>query len=113
MYPALGLFIDGKWKMAGDVSRTEDGVDTSTGKSFALLPDASKADLDEALEAAYALTSSNATATALESRMVGINSVAISIPETPFDGVKEAGHGSEGGIEGLDAYLNVRFVCQA
>ena len=28
--------------------------------------------------------------------------IAISTPETPFGGVKESGHGSEGGIEGLE-----------
>ena len=59
--------------------------------------------------AAYAFTSSNATAAAigdaLESGMVGVNSIAISTPETPFGGVKESGHGSEGGVEGLGAYL--------
>ncbi len=66
--------------------------------------------------AAYAFTSSNSTATAigdaLESGMVGINSVAISTPETPFGGVKESGHGSEGGVEGLSAYLNTKFISQ-
>src|SRR3954451_8724170 len=67
--------------------------------------------------AAYAFTSSGATATAigdaLQSGMVGINSVAISTPETPFGGVKESGYGSEGGIEGLQAYLNTKFISQA
>ena len=66
--------------------------------------------------AAYAFTSSNKTATliadALESGMVGINTYAISTPETPFGGVKESGHGHEGGIEGLDAYTNKKFVAQ-
>ncbi|MFL4968749.1 MAG: NAD-dependent succinate-semialdehyde dehydrogenase [Xanthobacteraceae bacterium] len=66
--------------------------------------------------AAYAFTSSNATAAAIgdaiESGMVGVNSVAISTPETPFGGVKESGHGSEGGIEGLGAYLNTKFISQ-
>ena len=38
---------------------------------------------------------------AIESGMVGINSIAVSTPETPFGGVKELGHGSEGGTEGL------------
>ena len=33
-------------------------------------------------------------------------------PETPFGGVKESGHGSEGGIEGLGAYLNTKFISQ-
>jgi succinate-semialdehyde dehydrogenase/glutarate-semialdehyde dehydrogenase len=67
--------------------------------------------------AAYAFTSSNATAAAIgdaiESGMVGVNSIAISTPETPFGGVKESGHGSEGGIEGLGAYLNTKFISQA
>jgi succinate-semialdehyde dehydrogenase/glutarate-semialdehyde dehydrogenase len=66
--------------------------------------------------AAYAFTSSNSTAAAIgdaiESGMVGINSIAVSTPETPFGGVKESGHGSEGGIEGLGAYLNTKFISQ-
>jgi succinate-semialdehyde dehydrogenase/glutarate-semialdehyde dehydrogenase len=67
--------------------------------------------------AAYAFTSSAQTATAigdaLESGMVGVNSVAISTPETPFGGVKESGYGSEGGIEGLEAYTVTKFISQA
>ena len=66
--------------------------------------------------AAYAFTSSDKTAAAvgdaLDSGMVGVNSIAISTPETPFGGVKESGHGSEGGIEGLGAYLNTKFISQ-
>jgi succinate-semialdehyde dehydrogenase/glutarate-semialdehyde dehydrogenase len=64
--------------------------------------------------AAYAFTSSNSTAAAIgdaiESGMVGINSIGVSTPETPFGGVKESGHGSEGGSEGLSAYLNTKFI---
>jgi succinate-semialdehyde dehydrogenase/glutarate-semialdehyde dehydrogenase len=67
--------------------------------------------------AAYAFTTSSATANAIgdaiQSGMVGVNSVAISTPETPFGGIKESGYGSEGGIEGLSAYLNTKFVSQA
>jgi succinate-semialdehyde dehydrogenase / glutarate-semialdehyde dehydrogenase len=66
--------------------------------------------------AAYAFTTSNTTAAAIgdaiESGMVGVNSIAVSTPETPFGGVKESGHGSEGGIEGLGAYLNTKFISQ-
>ena len=66
--------------------------------------------------AAYAFTSSNSTAAAvgdaLESGMVGINSIAVSTPETPFGGVKDSGYGSEGGIEGLAPYLNTKFISQ-
>jgi succinate-semialdehyde dehydrogenase/glutarate-semialdehyde dehydrogenase len=67
--------------------------------------------------AAYAFTTSSATANAIgdaiNSGMVGVNSVAISTPETPFGGIKESGYGSEGGIEGLQAYMNTKFISQA
>jgi succinate-semialdehyde dehydrogenase/glutarate-semialdehyde dehydrogenase len=67
--------------------------------------------------AAYAFTNSTQTATmigdAIQSGMVGVNSVAISTPETPFGGVKESGYGHEGGIEGLEAYTNKKFISQA
>jgi succinate-semialdehyde dehydrogenase/glutarate-semialdehyde dehydrogenase len=67
--------------------------------------------------AAYAFTGSAQTATligdALQSGMVGVNSIAISTPETPFGGIKESGYGSEGGIEGLAAYFNTKFISQA
>jgi succinate-semialdehyde dehydrogenase/glutarate-semialdehyde dehydrogenase len=67
--------------------------------------------------AAYAFTSSGATATAigeaLESGMVGVNSVLISTPETPFGGIKDSGYGHEGGIEGLEAYTAKKFISQA
>ena len=67
--------------------------------------------------AAYAFTGSTRTANligdALESGMVGINSVAISTPETPFGGVKDSGYGHEGGIEGLEVYTVRKFISQA
>ena len=67
--------------------------------------------------ASYAFTNSSATANAvgdaIQAGMVGINSVMVSTPETPFGGVKDSGYGSEGGIEGLQAYLNTKFISQA
>ena len=67
--------------------------------------------------AAYAFTTSSSTAAAigdaLESGMVGVNSVAVSTPETPFGGVKESGYGHEGGIEGMEAYMVRKFISQA
>jgi succinate-semialdehyde dehydrogenase/glutarate-semialdehyde dehydrogenase len=67
--------------------------------------------------AAYAFTGSAQTANmigdALQSGMVGVNSINVSTPETPFGGIKESGYGSEGGIEGLQAYLNTKFISQA
>ena len=66
--------------------------------------------------AAYAFTGSAQTATAigeaLEAGMVGVNSVAISTPETPFGGIKDSGYGHEGGIEGLEVYTVRKFISQ-
>jgi succinate-semialdehyde dehydrogenase/glutarate-semialdehyde dehydrogenase len=67
--------------------------------------------------AAYAFTGSAQTANAigevLEAGMVGVNSVAISTPETPFGGIKDSGYGHEGGIEGMEAYMVRKFISQA
>ena len=44
--------------------------------------------------------------------MVGVNHPGVSMPETPFGGVNESGYGSEGGIEGLEAYLRTKFITE-
>ena len=51
MYSDLALYIDGKW-MNGGGRKGEDVINPATEKPLAHLPHASKADLDEALEAA-------------------------------------------------------------
>ncbi|TCS08121.1 NAD-dependent succinate-semialdehyde dehydrogenase [Caulobacter sp. BK020] len=50
---------------------------------------------------------------ALKAGMVGLNTLAVSNPETPFGGVRDSGHGQEGGVEGLQAYLDVKFTASA
>ena len=47
---------------------------------------------------------------ALESGMVGVNSVAISTPETPFGGVKESGIGREGSSHGIDGFVELKYM---
>ncbi|KAI7872089.1 Aldehyde/histidinol dehydrogenase [Spinellus fusiger] len=49
-------------------------------------------------------------AEALETGMVGVNSVSIGSTSTPFGGVKESGIGREGGSYGLDEYLNIKYI---
>src|SRR5258707_4548518 len=51
MYTDLALYIDGKWVNGGG-RKGEDVLNPATEKPLAHLPHASKADLDEALEAA-------------------------------------------------------------
>ncbi|HMT31324.1 MAG TPA: NAD-dependent succinate-semialdehyde dehydrogenase [Dermatophilaceae bacterium] len=47
---------------------------------------------------------------ALEFGMVGINQGVVSNPAAPFGGVKASGFGREGGFEGIDEYLEVKYV---
>lgn len=46
----------------------------------------------------------------VESGMVGINRGVISDVAAPFGGIKASGFGREGGIEGIDEYLETRYV---
>lgn len=46
----------------------------------------------------------------LKTGMLGVNHFALGLPETPFGGVLDSGFGSEGGSEGLDAYLSSMTV---
>jgi succinate-semialdehyde dehydrogenase / glutarate-semialdehyde dehydrogenase len=47
---------------------------------------------------------------ALEFGMVGINQGIVSNPAAPFGGVKHSGFGREGGFEGIEEYLEVKYV---
>ncbi|UWQ23000.1 NAD-dependent succinate-semialdehyde dehydrogenase [Jannaschia sp. W003] len=47
----------------------------------------------------------------LEYGMIGINSGLITTVEAPFGGVKESGLGKEGGSQGLEDYLETKYVC--
>jgi succinate-semialdehyde dehydrogenase/glutarate-semialdehyde dehydrogenase len=64
--------------------------------------------------AAYVFTSDLARALrmgeGLVFGMVGINQGVISNPAAPFGGVKQSGFGREGGLEGIDEYLEVKYV---
>ncbi len=64
--------------------------------------------------AAFAFTRDSATATRLgaeiEAGMLSINHLGLALPEIPFGGMKDSGHGTEGGSEALDAYLETRLV---
>jgi len=49
---------------------------------------------------------------ALEYGIVGINTGIISTEVAPFGGVKESGLGREGSRHGMDAFLEMKYVCQ-
>jgi succinate-semialdehyde dehydrogenase / glutarate-semialdehyde dehydrogenase len=48
---------------------------------------------------------------ALEYGMVGVNTGMISTAEVPFGGVKQSGLGREGARQGLEEYLEVKYLC--
>jgi succinate-semialdehyde dehydrogenase/glutarate-semialdehyde dehydrogenase len=83
------------------------------------------ATLDEAVEQAnrlpYGLASfaftenarrANLIGDAIEAGMVAINTTALAAADAPFGGVKESGHGSEDGPEGLAACLVTKTIHQ-
>jgi succinate-semialdehyde dehydrogenase/glutarate-semialdehyde dehydrogenase len=47
---------------------------------------------------------------ALETGMVGLNRGVVSNAAAPFGGVKASGYGREGGHEGIDEYLQLKYV---
>jgi succinate-semialdehyde dehydrogenase/glutarate-semialdehyde dehydrogenase len=46
----------------------------------------------------------------LEAGMVGVNSGMISTEVVPFGGVKESGLGREGGREGIEEFVEKKYV---
>ncbi|MFZ8958883.1 MAG: NAD-dependent succinate-semialdehyde dehydrogenase [Paracoccaceae bacterium] len=79
----------------------QDGIDMANNTRFGL--------------AAYAYTSDLARAMRLDRDlqygMVGINSGMITTVEAPFGGLKESGLGKEGGSQGVEDYLDTKYVC--
>ena len=64
--------------------------------------------------AAYVFTNDLTVATrmaeGLEAGIIGLNDPVPATPQCPFGGMKESGLGRELGIEGLDAYLETKYV---
>lgn len=46
----------------------------------------------------------------LEVGSLAVNGIGVSVPEAPFGGVKDSGHGSESGTEGMEAFLDSKFM---
>jgi succinate-semialdehyde dehydrogenase/glutarate-semialdehyde dehydrogenase len=80
---------------------TEDeALALANGTEFGLIAYAYTNDLRRALRVAEGL----------ESGLVGLNAGVISNPAAPFGGVKASGFGREGGREGIEEYLEVKYV---
>ncbi|APE18479.1 NAD-dependent succinate-semialdehyde dehydrogenase [Mycobacterium sp. WY10] len=78
----------------------EDGVAAANATEYGLASYIYTESLDRALRVAEAI----------ESGMVGVNRGVISDPAAPFGGVKESGFGREGGTEGIEEYLDTKYI---
>jgi succinate-semialdehyde dehydrogenase/glutarate-semialdehyde dehydrogenase len=78
----------------------DDGVAAANNTEYGLASYIYTESLDRALRVAEAI----------ESGMVGVNRGVISDPAAPFGGVKESGFGREGGSEGIEEYLDTKYI---
>mgnify|MGYP001238364157 FL=1 len=66
--------------------------------------------------AAFAFTNSAKTAekisSSIESGIVSVNQPWMPVVEVPFGGIKDSGYGKELGTEGLEAYMQSKFITQ-
>jgi succinate-semialdehyde dehydrogenase / glutarate-semialdehyde dehydrogenase len=78
----------------------EEGIAAANDTEYGLASYVYTQSLDRALRVAEAV----------ESGMVGVNRGVISDPAAPFGGVKESGFGREGGTEGIEEYLDTKYI---
>ncbi|MGV9835415.1 NAD-dependent succinate-semialdehyde dehydrogenase [Nocardia niigatensis] len=77
-----------------------EGLAAANNTEFGLVAYVYTRSLDRALRVAEGL----------ETGMVGVNRGVISDPAAPFGGVKESGFGREGGFEGIEEYLDIKYI---
>jgi succinate-semialdehyde dehydrogenase / glutarate-semialdehyde dehydrogenase len=78
----------------------EEALSAANDTEYGLVSYLFTRDLDRALHLAERL----------DSGMVGLNQGVVSNPAAPFGGVKQSGYGREGGAEGIEEYLEVKYV---
>jgi succinate-semialdehyde dehydrogenase/glutarate-semialdehyde dehydrogenase len=78
----------------------EDGIAAANNTEYGLAAYIYTQSLDRALRVAEGI----------ESGMVGVNRGVISDAAAPFGGIKESGFGREGGTEGIEEYLDTKYI---
>ena len=84
-------------------SSEQEALDAANGTEYGLVAFLYTRDLGRAIRVSEGL----------ESGMVGLNQGVVSNPAAPFGGVKHSGYGREGGFEGIQEYLEVKYVALA
>ncbi|MEA2197249.1 MAG: succinate-semialdehyde dehydrogenase / glutarate-semialdehyde dehydrogenase [Solirubrobacteraceae bacterium] len=78
----------------------EEGIAAANDTEFGLVAYVYTRDLKRALRVCEAL----------ETGMIGLNQGLVSNPAAPFGGIKQSGFGREGGPEGIQEYLEIKYV---
>lgn len=78
----------------------EEGIAAANDTEYGLAAYVYTQSLDRALRVAEGI----------ESGMVGVNRGVISDAAAPFGGIKESGFGREGGTEGIEEYLDTKYI---
>ncbi|MCK0172788.1 NAD-dependent succinate-semialdehyde dehydrogenase [Mycolicibacterium sp. F2034L] len=78
----------------------EEGIAAANDTEYGLAAYVYTQSLDRALRVAEAI----------QSGMVGVNRGVISDAAAPFGGIKESGFGREGGTEGIEEYLDTKYI---
>ena len=78
----------------------ENAVDAANATEYGLVAYVYTTDLDRAVRVAEGI----------KAGMVGLNQGVVSNPAAPFGGVKQSGFGREGGREGIEEYLDVKYT---
>lgn len=78
----------------------EEGIAAANNTEYGLAAYVYTQSLDRALRVAESI----------ESGMVGVNRGVISDAAAPFGGIKESGFGREGGTEGIEEYLDTKYI---
>ena len=78
----------------------EEGIAAANDTEYGLAAYIYTQSLDRALRVAEGI----------QAGMVGINRGVISDPAAPFGGVKQSGFGREGGSEGIEEYLDIKYI---
>jgi succinate-semialdehyde dehydrogenase/glutarate-semialdehyde dehydrogenase len=85
------------------VDSDDEAIELANDTEFGLMAYVYSRDIGRALKAVERI----------DSGMVGLNTGIVSNPAAPFGGVKQSGLGREGSHEGLDEYLEVKYVGMA
>jgi succinate-semialdehyde dehydrogenase/glutarate-semialdehyde dehydrogenase len=81
-------------------STDEEALEAANRTEFGLVAYVYTRDLDRAFRVCEGI----------ETGMVGLNQGVVSNPAAPFGGVKQSGFGREGGFEGINEYLETKYV---